>query len=172
MELQRYKEILQKPEKHLLKTAKDMLRCFFRQLYISAYARTPCLTPGCQTYQDPDVRHTKTRVSDMPRPGCRTCQDPGVMQCPSVSPCFLSAFRCFLSARMRIYYNVSLLPGFPSSLKNMFFNTFVNQRFIKMFKRNAKKSPDIFGVYVIKSYFCTRFREREQRCFDILTGTA
>jgi len=70
--LQRYKEILQKPEKHLLKTAKDMLRCFFRQLYISAYARTPCLTPGCQTYQDPDVRHAKTRVSDMPRPGCRT----------------------------------------------------------------------------------------------------
>ena len=49
-----------------------MLRCFFRQLYISAYARTPCLTPGCQTYQDPDVRHTKTRVSDIPRPGCRT----------------------------------------------------------------------------------------------------
>ena len=113
-----------------------------------------------------------TRVSCIPRPGCRTCRDPGVMQCPSVSPCFLSAFRCFLSARMRIYYNVSLLPDFPSSLKNMFFNTFVNQRFIKMFKRNAKKSPDIFGVYVIKSYFCTRFREREQRCFDILTGTA
>ena len=49
-----------------------MLRCFFRQLYISAYARTPCLTPGCQTYQDPDVRHAKTRVSDIPRPGCRT----------------------------------------------------------------------------------------------------
>ena len=38
----------------------------------------------------------------------------------------------------------------------MFFNTFVNQRFIKMFKKNAKKSPYIFGVYVIKSYFCTR----------------
>ena len=53
----------------------------------------------------------------------------------------------------------------------MFFNTFVNQRFIKMFKRNSKKFPYIFGVYVIKSYFCTRFREREQRCFDILTGT-
>lgn len=78
MGLQRYKEILQKPEKHLLKTAKDMLRCFFRQLYISAYARTLCLTPGCQTYQDPDVRHAKTRVSDMPRPGCQTYQDPGV----------------------------------------------------------------------------------------------
>ena len=36
-----------------------------------------------------------TRVSDVPRPGCRTCQDPGVIQYPSVSPCFLSAFRCF-----------------------------------------------------------------------------
>ena len=72
MGLQRYKEILQKQEKHLLKTAKDILRCFFRQLYISAYARASCLTPGCQTYQDPDVRHAKTRVSDMPRPGCRT----------------------------------------------------------------------------------------------------
>ena len=45
----------------------------------------------------------------------------------------------------------------------MFFNTFVNQRFIKMFKRNAKKSPDIFGVYVIKSYFCTRFQKSKQR---------
>ena len=82
MGLQRYKEILQKPEKHLLKTAKEMLRCFFRQLYISAYARTPCLTPGCQTYQDPDVRHAKTRVSDIPRPGCRTYQDPGVGHIP------------------------------------------------------------------------------------------
>ena len=29
-----------------------MLRCFFRQLYISAYARTPC-----RTYQDPGVGH-------------------------------------------------------------------------------------------------------------------
>ena len=52
----------------------------------------------------------------------------------------------------------------------MFFNTFVNQRFIKMFKKNAKKKY-IFGVYVIKSTFAP-FREREQRCFDILTGTA
>ena len=131
-----------------------------------------CPTPGCRTCRDPDVEHAETRVSYMSRPGCHTCQDPGVMQCPSVSPYFLSAFRCFLSARMRIYYNVSLLSGFSSSLKNMFFNTFVNQRFIKMFKRNAKKSPYIFGLYVIKSYFCTRFREREQRCIDILTGTA
>ena len=105
-----------------------------------------------------------TRVSCIPRPGCHTM--------PFRISVFSFSLPLFLSACMRIYYNVSLLPGFPSSLKNMFFNTFVNQRFIKMFKRNAKKSPDIFGLYVIKSYFCTRFREREQRCFDILTGTA
>ena len=105
-----------------------------------------------------------TRMSDMSRPGCHAM--------PFRISVFSFRLPLFLSARMRIYYNVSLLPDFPSSLKNMFFNTFVNQRFIKMFKRNSKKSPDIFGAYIIKSYFCTRFREREQRCFDILTGTA
>ena len=107
---------------------------------------------------------SETRVSNMPRPGCHAI--------PFRISVFSFRLPLFLSSRMRIYYNVSLLPDFPSSLKNMFFNTFVNQRFIKMFKRNSKKTPDIFGVYVIKSYFCTRFREREQRCFDILTGTA
>ena len=107
---------------------------------------------------------SETRVSNMPRPGCHAI--------PFRISVFSFRLPLFLSSRMRIYYNVSLLPDFPSSLKNMFFNTFVDQRFIKMFKKNSKKSPDIFGVYVIKSYFCTRFREREQRCFDILTGTA
>ena len=122
---------------------------------------------SCQPFscvRHPGVVHTETRMSNMPRPGCHTI--------PFRISVFSFSLLLFLSARMRIYYNVSLLPDFPSSLKNMFFNTFVNQRFIKMFKRNAKKSPNIFGVYVIKSYFCTRFREREQRCFDILTGTA
>ena len=123
-----------------------------------------CPTPGCRAYRDPDVRRAETRVSNMSRPGCHAM--------PFRISVFSFRLPLFLFARMRIYYNVSLFPDFPSFLKNMFFNTFVNQRFIKMFKRNAKKSPDIFGVYVIKSYFCTRFREREQRCFDILTGTA
>ena len=123
-----------------------------------------CLTPGCRTCRDPGVEHAETRVLNMSRPGCHAM--------PFRISVFSFRLPLFLSARMRIYYNVSLLPDFPSSLKNMFFNTFVNQRFIKMFKRNAKKSPYIFGVYVIKSYFCTRFREREQRCIDILTGTA
>ena len=134
-------------------------------LYLVSDTRVSCIPrPGCQTCQDPDVRHAKTRMSDMSRPGCHAM--------PFRISVFSFSLPLFLSARMRIYYNVSLFPDFPSSLKNMFFNTFVNQRFIKMFKRNSKKSPYIFGVYVIKSYFCTRFREREQRCFDILTGTA
>ena len=155
-----------------------LCRCFFVSFplpffFLSFFSlHVSVLFPSCVIFPVSLFLVSDTRVSDVPRPGCHTCQDPGVIQCPSVSPYFLSAFRCFLSARMRIYYNVSLLPDFPSSLKNMFFNTFVNQRFIKMFKRNAKKSHDIFGLYVIKSYFCTRFREREQRCFDILTGTA
>ena len=157
-------------------------------LFLVSDTRVSCIpTPGCRAYRDPGVRHAETQVSDVPRPGCQTCRDPGVrraetrMSDMSRPGCHTMPFRIsvfsfslplFLSARMRIYYNVSLLPDFPSSLKNMFFNTFVNQRFIKMFKRNSKKSPDIFGLYVIKSYFCTRFREREQRCIDILTGTA
>lgn len=134
-------------------------------LFLVSDTRVSCIPrPGCQTCRDPGVRRAETRMSDMSRPGCHTM--------PFRISVFSFSLPLFLSARMRIYYNVSLLPDFPSSLKNMFFNTFVNQRFIKMFKRNSKKSPDIFGVYVIKSYFCTRFREREQRCFDILTGTA
>ena len=120
--------------------------------------------PGCRTCRDPDVEHAETRVLNMSRPGCQTM--------PFRISVFSFSLPLFLSARMRIYYNVSLLSGFSSSLKNMFFNTIVNQRFIKMFKENAKKSPYIFGLYVIKSYFCTHFREREQWCFDILTGTA
>ena len=134
-------------------------------LFLVSDTRVSCMPrPGCQTCRDPGVRRAETRMSNMSRPGCHTI--------PFRISVFSFSLPLFLSARMRIYYNVSLLPGFPSSLKNMFFNTFVNQRFIKMFKKNAKKSPDIFGLYVIKSYFCTRFREREQRCFDILTGTA
>ena len=130
-------------------------------LFLVSDTRVSCIPrPGCQTCRDPGVRRAETRMSDMSRPGCHTM--------PFRISVFSFSLPLFLSARMRIYYNVSLLPDFPSSLKNMFFNTFVNQRFIKMFKRNSKKSPDIFGAYIIKSYFCTRFREREQRCFDIL----
>ena len=144
--------------RNILKYSIHFFCLYFFSLYVSVLFSSCAVSPVSLFLV------SDTRVSDMSRPGCH------------VMPFRISVFSfrlpLFLSARMRIYYNVSLLPDFPPSLKNMFFNTFVNQRFIKMFKRNSKKSPYIFGAYIIKSYFCTRFREREQRCFDILTGTA
>ena len=107
--------------------------CQFLLLSSVLLAFILCPTPGCRAYQDPDVRHAKTRVSNMSRPGCHAM--------PFRISVFSFSLPLFLSARMRIYYNVSLLPDFPSYLKNMFFNIFVNQRFIKMFKRNSKKIP-------------------------------
>ena len=77
----------------------------------------------------------------MPRPGCQTCQDPGVIQCPSVSPYFLSAFRCFLSARMRIYYNVSLFPDFPSFLKKYVLQHICQSAFYKNVQEKREKIP-------------------------------
>ena len=64
--------------------------CFCIVSFLCHFSRKPF---SCVRH--PGVVHTETRVSDVPRPGCQTCQDPGVMQYPSVSPCFLSAFRCF-----------------------------------------------------------------------------
>ena len=147
-----------------------LCRCFFVSFSLPFFflyffsLHVSVLFPSCVISPVSLFLVSDTRVSNMSRPGCHAM----------AFRISVFSFRLplFLSARMRIYYNVSLLPDFPPSLKNMFFNTFVNQRFIKMFKRNSKKFPYIFGVYVIKSYFCTRFREREQRCFDILTGTA
>ena len=124
-----------------------------------------CPRPGCRTCRDPDVEHAETRVLNMSRPGCHTM--------PFRISVFSFSLPLFSFARMRIYYNVSLLSGFSSSLKKYVLQHICQSAFYKkMFKENAKKSPYIFGLYVIKSYFCTRFREREQRCIDILTGTA
>ena len=51
-------------------------RCMFLYCFLPVsflpLAFILCPTPGCQTCRDPDVRHAKTRVSDIPRPGCRT----------------------------------------------------------------------------------------------------
>ena len=64
---------------------------YFFSLYVSVLFSSCAVSP-VSLYLVSD-----TRVSCIPRPGCQTCQDPGVIQCPSVSPYFLSAFRCFLS---------------------------------------------------------------------------
>ena len=82
----------------------------------------------------------------------------------------------YARVRARIYYIVSLfssLSPFRWRSKKICSSTCLSISVLrKSFHIPCKKSSDIFGVYVIKSYFCTRFREREQRCFDILTGTA
>ena len=104
-------------------------RCMFLYCFLPVsflpLAFILCPTPGCQTCRDPDVEHAETRMSDMSRPGCHAM--------PFRISVFSFSLPLFLSARMRIYYNVSLLPGFPSSLKNMFFNIFINQRVTKKF---------------------------------------
>ena len=70
-----------------------------------------CPTPGCRTCRDPDVEHAETRVLNMSRPGCHTM--------PFRISVFSFSFPLFSFARMRIYYNVSLLSGFSSSLKKI-----------------------------------------------------
>ena len=127
-------------------------------LFLVSDTRVSCIPrPGCRTCRDPDVEHAETRMSYNTLPYLRVFFPPSVVSFRAHA----HILQCVPFSRLSILLK-----------KNMFFNTFVNQRFIKMFKRNAKKSPDIFGLYAIKSYFCTRFRERKQRCFDILTGTA
>ena len=107
-----------------------------------------------------------------PTPGCRAYRDPGVMQYPSVSPYFLSAFRYFLSRACAYIIMCPFCLTFHPPLKICSSTCLSISVLRKSFHIPCKKSPYIFGVYVIKSYFCTRVREREQRCFDILTGTA
>ena len=108
---------------------------YFFSLYVSVLFSSCAVSP-VSLYLVSD-----TRVSCIPRPGCHAM--------PFRISVFSFHLPLFLSARMRIYYNVSLLPDFPSSLKNMFFNTFVNQRLIKMFKRNSKKIP----LYIWRVYY-------------------
>ena len=92
-----------------------------------------CPTPGCRAYRDPGVEHAETRMSDMSRPGCHTM--------PFRISVFSFSLLLFSFSRMRIYYNVSLLPGFSSSFKNMFFNMFINQRVTKKFLYSVQKIP-------------------------------
>ena len=127
-----------------------------------------CPTPGCRTCRDPDVEYAETRVLNMSRPGCHTMSF-------RISV-FSISLLLFSFARMRIYYNVflfsSLSPLCLYSRKICSSICLSISVLRKSFHIPCKKSPYIFGAYIIKSYFCTRFREREQRCFDILTGTA
>ena len=155
-----------------------LCRCFFVSFPLPFFflyffsLHVSVLFPSCVIFPVSLFLVSDTRVLNMPRPGCRTCRDPGGIQCPSVSPYFLSAFRCFLS---RAYAYIIMCPfclAFHLLLK-ICSSTYLSISVLrKSFHISCKKSPYIFGLYFIKSYFCTRFREREQRCFDILAGTA
>ena len=92
-----------------------------------------CPTPGCRAYRDPDVEHAETRMSDMSRPGCHAM--------PFRISVFSFSLPLFLSARMRIYYNVSLLPDFPSSLKKYVLQYICQSTFYKNVQEKLEKIP-------------------------------
>ena len=92
-----------------------------------------CPTPGCRAYRDPGVRRAETRMSDMSRPGCHTI--------PFRISVFSFSLPLFLSARMRIYYNVSLLPDFPFSLKKHVLQHICQSAFYKNVQEKREKIP-------------------------------
>ena len=100
-----------------------------------------CPTPGCRAYRDPDVRHAKTRMSDMSRPGCHAM--------PFRISVFSFSLPLFLFARMRIYYNVSLLPDFPSSLKKYVLQHICQSAFYKKCSRETRKNSLIYLVCML-----------------------
>ena len=95
-----------------------------------------CPTPGCRAYRDPGVEHAETRMSDMSRPGCHAM--------PFRISVFSFRLPLFLSARMRIYYNVSLLSGFSSSLKKYVLQHICQSAFYKKCLRKTRKNPLIY----------------------------
>ena len=92
--------------------------------------------PGCRTCRDPDVEHAETRVLNMSRPGCHTM--------PFRISVFSFSFPLFSFARMRIYYNVSLLSGFSSSLKIYVLQHICQSAFYKKCLRKTRKNPLIY----------------------------
>ena len=74
-----------------------------------------------------------TRVSNMSRPGCHAM--------PFRISVFSFSLPLFLSARMRIYYNVSLLPDFPSSLKKYVLQHICQSAFYKNVQEKREKIP-------------------------------
>ena len=111
-------------------------------LFLVSDTRVSCIPrPGCQTCRDPDVRHAKTRMSDMSRPGCHAM--------PFRISVFSFSLPLFLFARMRIYYNVSLLPGFPSSLKKYVLQHICQSAFYKKCSRETRKNSLIYLVCML-----------------------
>ena len=100
-----------------------------------------CPRPGCRTCRDPDVEHAETRVLNMSRPGCHTM--------PFRISVFSFSFPLFSFARMRIYYNVSLLSGFSSSLKIYVLQHICQSAFYKNVQEELEKIP----LYIWRVYY-------------------
>ena len=99
---------------------------------------------SCQPFscvRHPGVVHTETRMSDMSRPGCHTM--------PFRISVFSFSFPLFSFARMRIYYNVSLLSGFSSSLKIYVLQHICQSAFYKKCLRKTRKNPLIYLVCML-----------------------
>ena len=120
-------------------------RCMFLYCFLPVsflpLAFILCPTPGCRAYRDPDVRHAKTRMSDMSRSGCYAM--------PFRISVFSFSLPLFLFARMRIYYNVSLLPDFPSSLKKYVLQHICQSAFYKNVQEKLEKNPLIYLVCML-----------------------
>ena len=120
-------------------------RCMFLYCFLPVsflpLAFILCPTPGCRTCRDPDVEHAETRMSDMSRPGCHAM--------PFRISVFSFRLPLFLSARMRIYYNVSLLPDFPSSLKKYVLQHICQSAFYKNVQEKLEKIP----LYIWRVYY-------------------
>ena len=112
-------------------------RCMFLYCFLPVsflpLAFILCPTPGCRAYRDPGVRRAETRMSDMSRPGCHAI--------PFRISVFSFSLLLFLSARMRIYYNVSLLPDFPPSLKKHVLQHICQSAFYKNVQEKREKIP-------------------------------
>ena len=81
-------------------------------------------------------------------------------------------FFLFLFLRSCVYIIMCFLSlFFLLPFGNMFYNILISQRISKKFDFFLKKESYIFACYYQMPYFCIRFREREQRWFDILAET-
>ena len=108
---------------------------YFFSLYVSVLFSSCAVSP-VSLYLVSD-----TRVSCIPRPGCHAI--------PFRISVFSFSLPLFLSARMRIYYNVSLLPDFPSSLKKHVLQHICQSAFYKNVQEKLEKIP----LYIWRVYY-------------------
>ena len=121
--------------RNILKYSIHFFCLYFFSLYVSVLFSSCAVSP-VSLYLVSD-----TRVSCIPRPGCHAI--------PFRISVFSFSLPLFLSARMRIYYNVSLLPDFPSSLKKHVLQHICQSAFYKNVQEKLEKIP----LYIWRVYY-------------------